>query len=222
MRKCHKLLRWAWEIRMTWCSALLFLSAFVYFLTSFPSRSDVFLWCLRESWMAWICMETADSTASSKRLNSSKQPHAPHFTNPTKIRPIDFTSIPWKTDQKKSSRCHLYSICNPTLFVHVCGLIKRLVYVCVYYCTYVIHGYIVSTSLVVAFALYIFFAFHRSIYTPRHSWTPALDVQTALLRLWRTPSCLCRLAHKDSPRAPSSLPGSESGSIYQSVECAPA
>lgn len=46
--------------------------------------------------MAWICMETADSTASSKRLNSSKQPHAPHFTRPTKILPIDFTSMPWK------------------------------------------------------------------------------------------------------------------------------
>lgn len=70
-------------------------------LTSFPSSSHVFLWCLRESWMAWICMETADRTASSKRLNSSKQPHAPHFTKPTKILPIDFTSIPCKTDTNK-------------------------------------------------------------------------------------------------------------------------
>lgn len=130
MRKCHKLLRWAWEIRMTWCSALLFLSAFVYFLTSFPSRSDVFLWCLRESWMAWICMETADSTASSKRLNSSKQPHAPHFTNPTKIRPIDFTSIPWKTDQKKKQS--LSFVLNlQSYFVCACVWTNQKVSVCV-------------------------------------------------------------------------------------------
>lgn len=40
-------------------------------------------------------METADKTDSSKRLNSSKQPHAPHFNNPTKILPIDFTSMPY-------------------------------------------------------------------------------------------------------------------------------
>ena len=50
---------------------------------------------LMASWMTWICMDTADSTASSSRLNSSKQPHAPHLTSPMKIRPIDFTSIPW-------------------------------------------------------------------------------------------------------------------------------
>lgn len=222
MRKCHKLLRWAWEIRMTWCSALLFLSAFVCFLTSFPSRSHVFLWCLRESWMAWICMETADSTASSKRLNSSKQPHAPHFTNPTKIRPIDFTSIPWKTDQKNQSLSFVLNL--QSYFVCACVWTNQKVSVCVCLLQHICDSWIycIHMSLVVAFALYIFFAFHRSIYTPRHSWTPALDVQTALLRLWRTQSCLCRLAHKGSPRAPSSLPGSESGSIYQSVECAPA
>ena len=45
--------------------------------------------------IVWICIDTADNTASSKRLNSSKQPQAPHFTKPMKIRPIDFTSIPW-------------------------------------------------------------------------------------------------------------------------------
>jgi len=40
------------------------------------------------TWMIWICWLTAESTSSSKRLNSSKHPHAPHFTRPTKIRPM--------------------------------------------------------------------------------------------------------------------------------------
>ena len=44
--------------------------------------------------MVWICIETADSTASSSLLNSSKQPHAPHLMIPMKILPILFTSIP--------------------------------------------------------------------------------------------------------------------------------
>lgn len=46
------------------------------------------------SYLTWICMETAESTASSRRLNSSKHPHAPHLTRPTKILPIDWTSMP--------------------------------------------------------------------------------------------------------------------------------
>lgn len=49
-------------------------------------------------------METADRTDSSKRLNSSKQPHAPHFSKPTKIRPMDFTSMPYR---KKQTAFHI-------------------------------------------------------------------------------------------------------------------
>ena len=34
---------------------------------------------LMAAWMVWICMLTALSTDSSRRLNSSKQPQAPHW-----------------------------------------------------------------------------------------------------------------------------------------------
>lgn len=44
----------------------------------------------RASWMVCICCEQADNMRSSKRLNSSKQPHAPTWHNPTKIRPIAY------------------------------------------------------------------------------------------------------------------------------------
>lgn len=64
------------------------------FYTSLPSSSHTVLWFFKASWIVWICMDTADSTDSSSLLNSSKQPQAPHFTRPTKIRPIDFTSMP--------------------------------------------------------------------------------------------------------------------------------
>lgn len=36
----------------------------------------------------------ADSYSSKRRLNSSKQPQAPHFTNPINILPIDLKSMP--------------------------------------------------------------------------------------------------------------------------------
>lgn len=38
------------------------------------------------------CCETAESILSSSRLNSSKQPHAPTWQRPTKIRPIAWKS----------------------------------------------------------------------------------------------------------------------------------
>ena len=40
---------------------------------------------------SWICLiweETTDSTSASMRLNSSKQPHAPHCTRPEKMEPM--------------------------------------------------------------------------------------------------------------------------------------
>ena len=81
-------------------------------LTVFPMSWMLFCRSLMASWMTWICMETADNTASSRRLNSSKQPHAPHFTRPTKIRLIDFTSMPWDDrKQKKYNRaCCLVAV----------------------------------------------------------------------------------------------------------------
>ena len=62
--------------------------------TSLPSRRQEGERPLRAAWIVWICIETADSTASSSLLNSSKQPQAPHFMIPMKIRPMLFTSIP--------------------------------------------------------------------------------------------------------------------------------
>lgn len=49
-------------------------------------------------------MDTADNTASSSLLNSSKQPQAPHFTKPTNMRPIDFTSMPLKLKINKNNK----------------------------------------------------------------------------------------------------------------------
>ena len=54
-------------------------------------------------WMIWICCEISDSWSGSSRLNSSKQPHAPHLTSPTKMRPIDLESMP--SSQLKTSTC---------------------------------------------------------------------------------------------------------------------
>ena len=68
---------------------------YMYMYTSRPRRWQEGVWPLRAAWMVWICMETADSTASSSLLNSSKQPQAPHLMIPMKIRPILFTSIPY-------------------------------------------------------------------------------------------------------------------------------
>ena len=47
-----------------------------------PSRKD--------SWIVCTCCDTADSMRSSRRLNSSKQPHAPTWHRPTKIRPMAY------------------------------------------------------------------------------------------------------------------------------------
>lgn len=49
----------------------------------------------RASCMVWICWETADSILSSNLLNSSKQPQAPTWHSPTKIRPMA-----WKKNTK--------------------------------------------------------------------------------------------------------------------------
>ena len=46
----------------------------------------------RASCIVCICWEHADNMRSSRRLNSSKQPHAPTWHNPTKIRPIAYNS----------------------------------------------------------------------------------------------------------------------------------
>lgn len=61
--------------------------------TSWSNSLTVGVEFLRASCMGWICMDIAESVASSKRLNSSKQPQAPHFTKPTRIRVRDCTSI---------------------------------------------------------------------------------------------------------------------------------
>ena len=44
------------------------------------------------SWMACICWDTADNIFSSSLLNSSKQPQAPTWHNPTKILPMAWKS----------------------------------------------------------------------------------------------------------------------------------
>jgi len=67
-------------------------------LTFLPRSSTDGDLCLMASWITWICIETADRTASSSRLNSSKQPHAPHLISPMNMRPIDFTSMPCCTN----------------------------------------------------------------------------------------------------------------------------
>ena len=53
----------------------------------FPSCSD-----LRASWIVCTCWDTADNILSSSLLNSSKQPQAPTWHRPTKIRPIAWKS----------------------------------------------------------------------------------------------------------------------------------
>lgn len=65
--------------------------------------------------MAWINVDTVDNVFSSSRLNSSKQPHAPLFANPVKMRPIDLTSKPYKYQPKdihnssqRKNNCYLY------------------------------------------------------------------------------------------------------------------
>eukprot|EP00961_Rhodomonas_salina_P168179 2267132-Rhodomonas_salina.1 len=59
-----------------------------------PSRFNSLRFSLSAAWIVWICCDTAESTSGSRRLNSSKQPHAPHLTNPVKMRPMDLKSIP--------------------------------------------------------------------------------------------------------------------------------
>jgi predicted enzyme related to lactoylglutathione lyase len=39
------------------------------------------------SWIAATCADTADSWSARRRLNSSKQPHAPVSTTPVRMRP---------------------------------------------------------------------------------------------------------------------------------------
>ena len=62
--------------------------------TSLPSSSVVGTLVQMESWMGWICMDTIDSTASSRWLNSSKQRQALHLTRPMKMWPMDLMSRP--------------------------------------------------------------------------------------------------------------------------------
>ena len=50
-----------------------------------------------------IWIEIADNCSSNKRLNSSKQPHAPDFTKPINILPIALKSIP--SSQLKTKTC---------------------------------------------------------------------------------------------------------------------
>ena len=59
-----------------------------YYLNIPPFLASLENCSLRAVWMVWICWETADSILSSRRLNSSKQPQAPTWHRPTKIRPI--------------------------------------------------------------------------------------------------------------------------------------
>ena len=63
-------------------------------VTCLSSSSHRVALTLSAAWMVWICMETAESTASSRRLNSSKHPQAPHLTRPMNILPMDLTSMP--------------------------------------------------------------------------------------------------------------------------------
>lgn len=72
-----------------------------------------FLWCrMRALRMVWIWEEITDNTEASIRLNSSKQPQAPHWARPEKILPIAWTkqeikekkaSNKWKL--KKTTEC---------------------------------------------------------------------------------------------------------------------
>lgn len=73
--------------------------------TFLPRSSALGRRFLIASCITWICIETADNTASSNLLNSSKHPQAPHFTRPINIRPIDFTSIPWKETNLYEKKC---------------------------------------------------------------------------------------------------------------------
>ena len=72
-------------------------------LTCLSNSSHWAALTLSAAWMVWICVETAESTASSRRLNSSKHPQAPHLTRPMNILPIDFTSMP--SSQLNTSTC---------------------------------------------------------------------------------------------------------------------
>ena len=51
---------------------------------------------LSDCWIVCTCCDTADSIRSSSLLNSSKQPQAPTWHRPTKIRPMA-----WKKSVKK-------------------------------------------------------------------------------------------------------------------------
>ena len=52
---------------------------------------------LSDCWIVCTCCDTADSIRSSSLLNSSKQPQAPTWHRPTKIRPMA-----WKKKHKKA------------------------------------------------------------------------------------------------------------------------
>lgn len=86
---------------------IIYINSAYYTLTCLPSNSVWDSRLLTAAWIVWICIETADKTASSRRLNSSKQPQAPHFTSPINIRPIDFTSIPY-TNKQSNKFCKLF------------------------------------------------------------------------------------------------------------------
>ena len=74
---------------------------------------------LRASWIVWICCETADNIRSSRRLNSSKQPHAPTWHSPTNIRPIACKLACIVTVNPS------YSLCFPDQVRHVIKITPR-------------------------------------------------------------------------------------------------
>ena len=66
------------------------------FLTWVPIRWTRLFLFFSACWIAWIKVETVERVFSSKRLNSSKHPQAPLLANPMNMRPMDFTSNPFK------------------------------------------------------------------------------------------------------------------------------
>lgn len=59
--------------------------------------------------MVWICEEMTDRTEASIRLNSSKQPHAPHWAKPEKIFPTAYKK------PRVSTKAHLSYLASRAL-----------------------------------------------------------------------------------------------------------
>ena len=55
---------------------------------SLPSNWNLVRSFFRASWICLIWDDTTESTSASMRLNSSKQPQAPHCTRPAKMEPM--------------------------------------------------------------------------------------------------------------------------------------